>query len=162
MKIKHLACLVLALFISNALAAQIVTSGDSLTKADVATFENSEADYKEVQKELKNLEQKQKKLLENMAALDAEQKALVSLIEKLEADYDAVIAATPTKRAGKKNSSDPEAGATKQMKETQMSFNLQYLQLQQQMQNENRSLTTISNIMKSKHDTAKKSISNIR
>lgn len=52
--------------------------------------------------------------------------------------------------------------ATKQMQETQMSFNLQYLQLQSQMQNENRQYTAISNIMKTKHDTVKNSISNIR
>lgn len=52
--------------------------------------------------------------------------------------------------------------ATKQMQETQMSFNLQYLQLQSQMQNENRSYTAVSNIMKTKHDTVKNSISNVR
>jgi len=52
--------------------------------------------------------------------------------------------------------------ATKQMQETQMSFNLQYLQLQSQMQSENRSYTAIGNIMKTKHDTVKNSISNIR
>jgi translation elongation factor EF-1beta len=52
--------------------------------------------------------------------------------------------------------------ATKQMQETQMSFNLQYLQLQSQMQHENRAFTAVSNIMKTKHDTVKNSISNIR
>jgi hypothetical protein len=52
--------------------------------------------------------------------------------------------------------------ATKQMQETQMSFNLQYLQLQSQMQHENRSYTAISNIMKTKHDNVKNSIGNIR
>jgi len=52
--------------------------------------------------------------------------------------------------------------ATRQMQETQMSFNLQYLQLQSQMQHENRSYTAISNIMKTKHDTVKNSISNVR
>ena len=52
--------------------------------------------------------------------------------------------------------------ATKQLRETQMSFNLQYLQLQSQMQNENRSYTAISNIMKTKHDTAKNAIGNVR
>jgi hypothetical protein len=51
---------------------------------------------------------------------------------------------------------------TKRMQETQMSFNLQYLQLQSQMQNENRSYTAVSNILKTKHDTVKNSISNIR
>ncbi len=52
--------------------------------------------------------------------------------------------------------------ATKAMQETQMSFNLQYLQLQSQMQSENRSYTAVSNILKTKHDTVKNSISNIR
>ena len=44
---------------------------------------------------------------------------------------------------------DQLLAATKQMQETQMSFNLQYLQLQSQMQHENRSYTAVSNIMKS-------------
>jgi hypothetical protein len=52
--------------------------------------------------------------------------------------------------------------ATKQMHEAQISFNLQYLQLQSQMESENRSYTAVSNIMKTKHDTVKNSISNIR
>jgi ABC-type transporter Mla subunit MlaD len=52
--------------------------------------------------------------------------------------------------------------AVRAMQETQMSFNLQYLQLQSQMQHENRSFTAISNIMKTKHDTVKNSIANIR
>jgi hypothetical protein len=51
---------------------------------------------------------------------------------------------------------------TKDFQEMQMSFSIQYLQLQQKMQNENRRFTLISNIMKTKHDTAKNSINNIR
>jgi hypothetical protein len=38
----------------------------------------------------------------------------------------------------------------------------QLLQLQMEMQHENRSYTAISNILKTKHDTAKNSISNVR
>ena len=52
--------------------------------------------------------------------------------------------------------------AQAQDRETQMSFNLQYLQLQSQMQHENRAYTAISNMMKAKHDTVRNSISNIR
>ena len=52
--------------------------------------------------------------------------------------------------------------ATKQMQEMQISFNLQYLQLQSQMQQDSRSYTAVSNIMKTKHDTVKNSISNVR
>lgn len=57
---------------------------------------------------------------------------------------------------------DQLLNATKQMQETQMSFNLQYLQLQSQMQHENRSYMMLSNIMKTKHETVKNSISNVR
>lgn len=41
-------------------------------------------------------------------------------------------------------------------------FELQYLRLQSSMQHENRSYTAVSNIMKTKHDTVKNSISNVR
>lgn len=51
---------------------------------------------------------------------------------------------------------------TKGMQEMMASFNLQYLQLQEKMQMENRSFSTISNVMKTKHDTAKASINNVR
>ena len=60
------------------------------------------------------------------------------------------------------SSQDRVLAATKQLQETQMSFNLQYLQLQSQMQHENRSYTAVSNIMKTKHETVKNSIGNIR
>jgi len=49
-----------------------------------------------------------------------------------------------------------------QMTEMSQSFNLQYLGLQQAMQDENRRFTLVSNIMKNKHDTAKNAINNIR
>ena len=52
--------------------------------------------------------------------------------------------------------------ATKEMQEMNQSFNLQYLQLQQDMQAQNRQFTLISNIMKVKHDTAKSAINNVR
>jgi hypothetical protein len=51
---------------------------------------------------------------------------------------------------------------TKNMQEMMASFNLQYLQLQEKMQAENRSFSSISNVMKTKHDTAKASIQNVR
>lgn len=52
--------------------------------------------------------------------------------------------------------------ATKEMQEMSQQFNLQYLQLQQDMQNENRQFSMVSNIMKVKHDTAKTAIQNVR
>jgi methyl-accepting chemotaxis protein len=52
--------------------------------------------------------------------------------------------------------------ATEQMQEMQMSFNLQYLQLQNTIAHENRQFSMVSTIMKSKHDTARNAINNIR
>lgn len=51
---------------------------------------------------------------------------------------------------------------TRSMDEMWTTFNLQYLKLQQAMQHENRQFTTVSNIMKTKHDTAKAAINNVR
>jgi hypothetical protein len=65
----------------------------------------------------------------------------------------------------KKSKGDPTSQlfkATEQMQEMQMSFNLQYLMLQNKISHENRQFSMISNIMKNKHDTAKNSINNIR
>jgi len=52
--------------------------------------------------------------------------------------------------------------ATKEMQEMSQSFNLQYLQLQKDMQQENRQFTLVSNIMKTKHDTVENAIDNVR
>lgn len=51
---------------------------------------------------------------------------------------------------------------TRQMQEMQMSFNLQYLNLQNKMQGENRQYSAISNVLKVKHETAKNMLNNVR
>lgn len=48
------------------------------------------------------------------------------------------------------------------LQEINQSFNLQYLMLQQKMQDEGRRFSVISNIMKTRHDAAKNSIANLR
>lgn len=77
------------------------------------------------------------------------------------------LGAQPGGGAGANGGSTGNSGmdmlnATKNMQEMAQSFNLQYLQLQEKMQAENRSFSTVSNVMKTKHDTAKSSISNVR
>lgn len=52
--------------------------------------------------------------------------------------------------------------AARALQETHMSYNVQYLNLQQAMQAKNRSFTALSNVMKTKHETVKNAISNIR
>lgn len=148
--------------IKHSLSAQIANSGKSISSADVLSFDGSETEYKELQKELMQLEKQKKVLLDRMEAFEAKQKAFVIRAEKLEAVYDGINSAAPIKRIGIAKSLAPAGSASSQLKEMQMSFSMQYLQLQSQMQHENRSYTAISNIMKTKHDTAKNSISNVR
>ncbi len=52
--------------------------------------------------------------------------------------------------------------ATHHMQELNQQFNLGYLQLQQTTQNDSRRFTAISNVMKTKHDTARNSLSNLK
>ncbi len=52
--------------------------------------------------------------------------------------------------------------ATKEMHEMNQSLSLQYLQIQQRLENQNRQFSIMSNIMKTKHDTAKNAIQNVR
>lgn len=54
------------------------------------------------------------------------------------------------------------ADTMNQMLEMNRSFSMQYLQLQQKIQAENRQFSLMSNIMKTKHDAAKTAINNIR
>lgn len=52
--------------------------------------------------------------------------------------------------------------AWQQLQEMNTSFSLMYLQIHQQMQEESRRFTLIANVLKTRHDTAKNAISNIR
>lgn len=48
------------------------------------------------------------------------------------------------------------------MQQESQAFNMQYLALQEEVQQENRRFSTISNVLKAKHETAKTAIANIR
>lgn len=48
-----------------------------------------------------------------------------------------------------------------EMQRENQAFNMQYLQLQTQMQSDNRRFSTMSNLMKARHDTAKSAINNM-
>ena len=52
--------------------------------------------------------------------------------------------------------------ASYQMQEMNQEFNLQYLNLQQNMQADSRQFTALSNVSKTKSDTAKNSLSNVK
>ena len=57
---------------------------------------------------------------------------------------------------------NPELGGMESLMQQGQASNLQLLALQQQVQQENQRFTTVSNVMRAKHDTAKAAVSNIR
>lgn len=64
--------------------------------------------------------------------------------------------------AEKSSSQERLSKAILEMQKMQQSFNMQFLALQSAMQKENRQYTMVSNALKTKHDTAKGAINNIR
>jgi hypothetical protein len=59
-------------------------------------------------------------------------------------------------------SADRLMAASQQMQEMNQEFNLQYLNLQENMQADSRQYTALSNVSKTKSDTAKNSLSNVK
>lgn len=60
------------------------------------------------------------------------------------------------------SSSTDLLSATKALQEANWQFSLEYLNLQEKVQNENRYFTTVSNVMRTRHDSAKNAINNLR
>lgn len=52
--------------------------------------------------------------------------------------------------------------ATRRLQESNQLFSMQYLELQEKMQQENRQYSTLSNVLKTRHESAKTAINNIR
>jgi hypothetical protein len=73
------------------------------------------------------------------------------------AAHPAIAAATAAGVTG-----GPELGGVESLMQQGQASNLQLLALQQQVQQENQRFTTVSNVMRAKHDTAKAAVSNIR
>lgn len=59
------------------------------------------------------------------------------------------------------NAGDDQIEQMFEMQKQSQAFNLQYLELQQNMQEDNRRFSTLSNLMKVRHDTAKSAINNM-
>lgn len=128
-----------------AFAQRPLTVSKPKTRAElVALVKTLDADLAKMNAHQKEIYSRYRSLATKGATLAAASKTVADLVEAGGSGHDQLLS------------------ATKQMQSTQISFNLQYLQLQSQMQNENRRYTALSNIMKTKHETVKNSISNIR
>ena len=84
-------------------------------------------------------------------------KGLGALIDDTVKAADAAVAAAPGP-----SGREELAAAVQRVRELQTSYNLQYLMLQNVIAHESRQFSMVSNIMKTKHDTAKNAINNIR
>ncbi|MGA8184001.1 MAG: hypothetical protein WB819_10210 [Terriglobia bacterium] len=101
----------------------------------------------------------------NLEQLDKIHADTVELNKKLSALYSGLQkkADNLAKLAARSSTTRQQlAEAARQLREMQRSYSVQYLQLQQEMQSENRRYTMLSNIMKTRHDTAKNAINNVR
>jgi hypothetical protein len=91
----------------------------------------------------------------NMMVLDGKMSALYRALSAKVASVSKLAASSGT-------SSSDLMQATQQMQQMQMSFNLQYLALQEQMQNDAREYTALSNVLKARYDTMKGILANIK
>lgn len=173
MKTRFLRCLLLAATaatLSISIAATPPPARMSETSASVTQFAASHQRVKakltpEDRETLAQLSAKVRKALPRNAQVPGDVIKILSAsshgLTQEEIDALGVYVSGEVSSDRSSGGSNSPLQATQQMQETQMSFNLQYLQLQSQMQNENRNYTMVSNIMKTKHDTAKNTISNI-
>jgi len=82
---------------------------------------------------------------------------LCSLFESLHRQFEK--SSLPFQR---RSSTQKSAVPTRAMQEMNRNFSLQYLVLQQNIQQENPELTALSNVMKARHDAAKNALNNVR
>jgi hypothetical protein len=72
------------------------------------------------------------------------------------------LGSAPATIAAAAATGNPEMASMETLMQQGQASNLQLLALQQQVQQENQRFTTVSNVMRAKHDTAKAAVSNIR
>lgn len=123
-----------------------------MTTIDMSTLATS---FKGYDADLAAFVKVRKQLEETLQAYSVQQKALAKSISKTEILLDQVLS------KDKKNQIKIQE-ATRHLQQAEKNSNDPLLKLQVVIQNENRIYTSISNILKLKHDTAKNSISNIR
>lgn len=158
---KNLLLFILTGFLRNSVSAQ--SSSTVPTTKDIKKLKKWDKSYEEWEKQMKDLASQQANLEKQLQAYNDALTKMSKSTKDLSTEYGTLASSSTTGSAtGSSGDQSQLLTATQQMQETQMSFNLQYLQLQSQMQNENRAYTAVSNIMKTKHDTVKNSISNIR
>lgn len=109
---------------------------------------------------LKRLAQDVQETASSHANLDKCVDNLGSLMQQLEAaasKHQSTMAALAKQATAK-----PDAKSVAKLQEQQAAFNSQFLKLQTQMQREAQVITTVSNLMRTRHETIKNTIANMR
>jgi hypothetical protein len=116
----------------------------------------------------KSAAQNKRKLLKGIAqaveahaALDTHMKRMGSLSQEAAlavAEHHAAV----TDLLKRVSSAPPGKQAAAEMRRLQTAFNSKHLRLQSQMQRENSHYTAVSNVLKTRHDTVKNAIGNIK
>jgi hypothetical protein len=78
------------------------------------------------------------------------------------APAEGASAALPADAVTAAGGGGPDLASVQAMQRESQTFNLQLLALQEDVQQENRRFSTISNVLRARHDTAKAAISNVR
>ena len=132
------------------------------TSIDLKKLKKWDKSYEEWEKNMQELNKLRANLDKQLKEYNEQLTKITKNTKDLDSDYGELgLSRETSSSSGSGDAQSQMMQATQQMQETQMSFNLQYLQLQNSMQNENRQFTMVSNIMKTKHDTVKNTISNI-
>lgn len=109
--------------------------------------------------------QSHESLAQDLSTLEAYFQELSSLNEQLALQVSA-LQRTLSDCSGKVQTREVASGTTssltQQTRESLSRQTMELLALQQKMQQQNRQYTTLSNVMKTRHDTAKSTINNIR
>ena len=102
-----------------------------------------------LQKDIQDLEQQRLQLEKSLKDYDEKLKAFTSRLEEKEQQFDEALP---------ESDADQLMAASKQSDATHMSFNLQYLQLQSQLQNQSRQFTMIGDYMNTKLEAIRRNI----
>jgi len=133
------------LFVSiNDLCAQ--QSASHITKKN---FKKLSDQYEVLQKSIKDLELQRTQLEKSLKDYDLRLKTFKEDLEKKEQEYDDAL---PESDADQKLASARQADAIR------MSYNLQYLQLQNQLQNQSGQFAEVNDFMKTKLDAIQKNL----
>ncbi|MBS1599313.1 MAG: hypothetical protein JST75_13900 [Bacteroidetes bacterium] len=135
------------IFFANSASAQ---SASHISKRN---FKKLSEQYEVLQKSIKDLEQQKILVEKSLKDYDLKLKTFKDNLEKQEQEYDDALP---------ESDADQKLAATRQADATRMSYNLQYLQLQNQLQNQNAQFAEVGDFMKTKLEAIEKAMKKAR